>query len=109
MWWNYCNSYRGRDSNINKLTKRYSSKGGRYESNSYEYKKQSHENFYKDYFNQSSYYNKKSSNYNDSDKKIPKQMYKTLAMKFHTDKNENSDESIRVMQIINNLKEEWRI
>ena len=36
-------------------------------------------------------------------------MYKTLAKNFHPDKNDNSDESIRAMQIINDLKELWQL
>ncbi len=45
----------------------------------------------------------------DNMKKILKKMYKKLAMEFHPDRNNNSDESQRAMQIINDLKDEWEI
>lgn len=71
-----------------------------------------------DYFT-GSYQRKNHSNYKDSsmnnsdygeyDKKILKNMYKTLARNFHPDKNDNSDEGVRAMQIINDLKELWQL
>ncbi|WP_154650659.1 J domain-containing protein [Terrisporobacter glycolicus] len=74
---------------------------------------------YKDNSKKSSYQEKCGSNYKDSsmnnsdygedDKKILKKMYKTLARNFHPDKNHNSDESVRAMQIINDLKELWQL
>lgn len=36
-------------------------------------------------------------------------IYITLAKNFHPDKNNNSDESVRAMQIINELKNIWQI
>ena len=45
----------------------------------------------------------------DNMKKILKKMYKKLAMEFHPDRNNNSDERQRAMQIINDLKDEWEI
>lgn len=61
------------------------------------------------YNNSSSYQVNSKSNYNNEDKKILKKMYKKLAMEFHPDRNNNSDESQRAMQIINDLKDEWEI
>lgn len=63
---------------------------------------------YNDY-NNSSYHENNKSNYNENDKKILKKIYKKLAMEFHPDRNNNSEESQRAMQIINNLKDEWKI
>lgn len=82
------------------------------------YQRKNHSN-YKYNSNKSSYQEKHGSNYEyssrenshygEDDKKILKKIYKTLARNFHPDKNDNSDESVRAMQIINDLKELWQL
>ena len=58
----------------------------------------------------SSYQNKKKkSNHSKSEKEILNSVYKELAMKFHPDKNNNSEESLWAMKIINEWKEGWNI
>ena len=88
---------------LNELKKQYREKQ-EYQRSYHEYSKSS----YNDY-NKRSYQANTKSNYNDTDKKILKKMYKKLAMEFHPDRNNNSDESQRAMQIINDLKDEWEI
>lgn len=79
----------------------------------YENKKRSYqgENYsnYNNSSNSNSCHSEKLGDYNDNDKKILKKIYKTLANNFHPDKNNNSDESVRAMQIINELKNIWQI
>ncbi len=72
------------------------------------YQEKNHSN-YKNSSNSKSCHSENIGNYNDNDKKILKKIYKTLAKNFHPDKNNNSDESIRAMQIINELKNTWQI
>lgn len=76
-----------------------------------EYQRSYYENSKSNYsnYNNSSYHENNKSSYNDEDKKILKKIYKKLAMEFHPDRNNNSNESQRAMQIINNLKDEWKI
>lgn len=88
---------------LNELKKQYREKQ-EYQRSYHEYSKSSYSNY-----NKRSYQVNSKSNYNDTDKKILKKMYKKLAMEFHPDRNNNSDESQRAMQIINNLKDEWEI
>lgn len=75
-----------------------------YQRSYHEYSRSSYSNY-----NKRSYHENNRSSYNENDKKILKKMYKKLAMEFHPDRNNNSEESQRAMQIINNLKEEWKV
>ena len=79
-----------------------------YENKKRSYQGENHSN-YKNSSNSKSCHSENIGNYNDNDKKILKKIYKTLAKNFHPDKNNNSDESIRAMQIINELKNTWQI
>lgn len=77
-----------------------------HESRSY-YSKQSSNHSYSSNSGQyGSYQNLKSSNYNDDQKKMLKQFYKSLSMKFHPDMNLDTD-TTKEMQLLNQLKDDW--
>lgn len=79
-----------------------------YEENQ-EYKRRSEEQqrrFYKeyfdsDYFGRSGYQEKYNSNYNDDERKLLKEAFRMLSMKYHPDKGGSTEK----MALINNLKE----
>lgn len=68
-----------------------------------------YENNYSNYDNNSysSYQGIKQSTYTENEKAMLKQIYRSLALKFHPDKNKG--EGIEIMNLVNKLKEEWGI
>lgn len=88
---------------LNELKKEYK-RTQDYQRSYYENSRSNYNNY-----NNSSYHENNKSNYSENDKKILKKIYKKLAMEFHPDRNNNSEESQRAMQIINNLKDEWEV
>lgn len=80
----------------------------------YETQQKYYENFSSYYNNQSnysdndfsSYFKSSQSNYTDEEKSMLKNIYKTLALKYHPDKPEGDAE---MMKLVNKLKESWGI
>lgn len=58
--------------------------------------------------NSSSYFNFNTSNYTDEEKETLKKFYKVLSLKFHPDMNRDAD-TTKEMQLLNQLKGEWKI
>lgn len=94
---------------LDKVKREYSQRK-EYEEKSRSYQREFYDNYFKGAFEGSggSYHTSLCGNYTDSDKEILKRFYKTLSKVFHPDANPDADTS-KEMQLLNQLKTEWRV